>query len=597
MPLPIRRVVGPVVVWLGALSVVALCAAGGANAQSSPGLPGAATPGGALPERPLLVPFRVMPGQRLIAPATPTPSGSAIREKFAVRRIVLVGANEHPGIDLAELNRLVERMRRASVGDEPVGLVERFLSLQRLGEIAGVVTRYYRDRGLILAQAFVPAQTIEDGRVVIQVLEGVLSGVTVEGAKRADWEDISRLFDDLIGKPVQQQSVEDALLAADGYPGIDVFGVFRPGPDPGTSELVLKVEEAPLVTANLSVDNHGNEFTGKIRTRADMVMNNPTTSGDRLVGTALLGLSPANTVYGSVEYTRPLWHVDTLAGVRLSSNAFDLGASLEALGLSGSSRETELYLDQTLSRTRAGRRYLRGGLTLKHAEIGAPINKEDALTVAALEWGFDRHIGRRGGSHLGAVTLHRGIAGMLGAMAADNDPQSSRIGGSGLSAGAAFTKLSARYERLTPVTGSGTLWLRGQFQYSSDLLTSIEQMAIGGPNTVRAYPVSEFLVDKGFALSVEWLNRFPLFTRKQAFRGHTWGELLRVSVFVDAAGGVVNDPLITEESFVRLTGAGVALRFTMERLAATLEVASPIGGPKPSDGDDPQIYFSVGYAL
>jgi len=182
-------------------------------------------------------------------------------------------------------------------------------------------------------------------------------------------------------------------------------------------------------------------------------------------------------------------------------------------------------------------------------------------------------------------------------MEANNDPKSSRIGGSGQGAGSEFTKLVSRYERFTPITANGSLWLRGQFQYSSDLLTSIEQMALGGPNTVRAYPVSEDLVDKGFAVTAEWLSKVPFLAHRPAFRGHVWGDILKMSVFIDSGGGWLNDPLITEESFVRLTGVGAALRFSMERVQAAVEVSTPVGGPDPSNGNDPQIYFSVGYSL
>ncbi|MBI5137530.1 MAG: ShlB/FhaC/HecB family hemolysin secretion/activation protein [Nitrospirae bacterium] len=583
---------------LGVVSVaLALLAAGSAPAQGLT-LPGGATPGGVPAERPLLVPFRVLPGQAITAPAEPSPSGDARQDRFEVRSLLLEGARDRPDLDisLVELAQLVERMRLASVEDEAPRGFTRLLSLARLGQIAGVVTQYYRDRGLMLTQAYVPAQTVEEGRVVIRVVEGILSGVVVEGARRYDTARLLAPFSGLAGRPVTQQSVEKALLAANAYPGVRVFGVFRPGPEPGTSELVLNVDEVPLLTGELFLDNHGTVYTGDIRTRAEVVLNNPWGGGEQLSGTAQFTVSPAKSRYYALQYLRPLADSRTRLGARAARNGFELGGSLGPLDLEGESIEAELFARRQLTRRRTGGTHARLGLTLKHAEMSIPIARQDDLTVAALEWGFERQIGRRGGSDLADVTISQGLD-TLGAMDGDSDPRASRVGGSGQGAGSVFTKVNARYQKLRPVTANGNLWLRAATQYSGDLLTSIEQMPVGGPDTVRAYPVSEALVDKGFAVSVDWLARVPFIHRRQAFAGRTWGDLLKVAVFADTAGGWLNDPLVTENPYVRLNGVGVGLRFHLERLSANLEWARPVAGPTASDGDGSRLYFAVGLTL
>ena len=48
-------------------------------------------------------------------------------------------------------------------------------------EVADQVTIYYREKGLILAQAVVPIQTVDEGMVIIEVFEGRLGRVMVEG--------------------------------------------------------------------------------------------------------------------------------------------------------------------------------------------------------------------------------------------------------------------------------------------------------------------------------------------------------------------------------------------------------------------------------
>jgi hemolysin activation/secretion protein len=577
--------------------LVLLFSALSADAQGI-SLPGAATPGGAAPERSLLVPFRVYPGQTFRAPSVPSASGDIQGDRFAVSAIVVDGINDHPhqGISVKELTALVERMRLASVGDSvPSGFI-RYLSLQRLGEIAGAVTAYYRDRGMILAQAYVPTQSVDNERVVLQVFEGILDRVTVEGDRRMSEKSLKRPFRNMAGKPVVQDEVEAAMLAANGYPGTDVFGVFRPGAYPGTSELLLKVTEQPLLTGAISLNNHGSEYTGRLRARADLFVNNPTGVGDRLAVSGLLGLNPANSQYGFLDYQRPVYGVDNRLGIRIARNGFKIGGNLEALGLEGDALEGEVYLRRQTHRGRETGRFLRFGLTLKHAGIEAPIEREDDLSIATVTWGFDRRIGRRGGTDMGQISVARGVE-ILGAMKAENDPLSSRVGGSGSAAGSEFTRIGGVYQRLMPLFGRGSILLRVGGQYSPDLLTSTEQLALGGPSTVRAYPVSDVLVDSGGHASLEWLFRAPWIDRHPAFFGKTWGEILKASLFVDSAVGWVNDSLASEDESVRLSGYGVGLRLAMERLTGDLQIAHTLGGKSPSDGDNLRAYFTLGVRL
>ena len=71
---------------------------------------------------------------------------------------------------------------------------------------------YYREHGLILAQAFVPVQEVDDGEVTIQVLEGLLGRVVTEGNELYQAEILQTPFRSLIGQPVTKEAIETALL-------------------------------------------------------------------------------------------------------------------------------------------------------------------------------------------------------------------------------------------------------------------------------------------------------------------------------------------------------------------------------------------------
>ncbi|ARN73243.1 hypothetical protein BST96_03440 [Oceanicoccus sagamiensis] len=119
---------------------------------------------------------------------------------------------------------------------------------------------------------------------------------------------------------------------------------------------------------------------------------------------------------------------------------------------------------------------------------------------------------------------------------------------------------------------------------------------MGGPNSVRAYPISEFIRDKAVFTSAEWVINAPGFADKPAFAGRNWGEILQVSIFVDYAKGELNNPVALADPDVELSGAGISLDFRLtDTFFARLDVASPIGSRDASNGDDPQYWITSGF--
>ena len=195
--------------------------------------------------------------------------------------------------------------------------------------------------------------------------------------------------------------------------------------------------------------------------------------------------------------------------------------------------------------------------------------------------------------NVGLLRLSQGIGGFLGSMKASDDPNASRLGGSGKHAGGNFSKLEFRYDHLRRFTANQTLIATLSGQYSNDLLSSMEQMALGGPTSVRAYPISEYLVDSGYFGSLEWTIGAPGFADKRAYGDYTWGKLLQVAVFADIAGGTINDPLPTDRPSVSISGVGVGLRINSARFSARLDVAKPVTGVSGQNVKDIQAYINI----
>lgn len=618
-------------------------------AQVSPG----ASPGGALPELPQARPEPTLEGPAAafpIPPAVERPLDVEEGDRLFVKTFKLKGVSDRPaqGIDTGELGRIIEDLRTERQGLDKVGddgfteperaqiaefmrkviddpdldmnfaeyeaLVDQLraikaerdagMTIGQMQQIAATVTEYYRSAGYILAQAFIPAQEVVDGVVEIEVLEGTLGNVLAENNQRYEYELLAKPFKDLIDAPITADGVEAAILRAGDYPGLTLFGVFQPGRTVGTSDLVLQVQEEDPFDASVRVDNHGTRFTGERRVLADINFNNLpfTNAGDRAGFTVLKQFGPQNAFFGEARYERPFLFAGSTVGGSFSRNPFDVGAELRPANLSGESTIAKLFYRQSLIRSR--QQNLWGTLGWKRSNEVTKQNRDeiskDNLSMLTGELAYDNidaeHQAINQARLGGALGLGPHLGGNDRGTVENQIVPGGRQGGSGKFASNDFYKVTAAFTRLQILDETQSLLMRLEGQWSNKLLTSLEQFDIGGPNSVRAFPVSEFQVDTGLFASAEWTVNAPFFSSTQFTDELTWGQVLRVSFFADWAYGKVNDPTGGQDETIHASGFGTALSFSLPgKFNARVEWAHPFGGGKPSDGDVSQYWIDLTY--
>jgi hemolysin activation/secretion protein len=521
-------------------------------------------------------------------------------ERVIVQRFELEGAVDRPEhkIFIEQIKTILEGQREA----RPEGF-----TIGRLEEAAAAVTNYYRQRGLILAQAVIPVQTVDDGVVTVEVLEGKLGRVLAEGNEIYNEAVLTRPFQHLIGQPVTQRQVESALLTLTDFPGLSVFGVFQPGVRVGEADIVLKVQKEDRFDFALRGDNHGTQETGRNRLRATVEWNNPTGSADRLAVTAQQTFTPRNNLFYSFDYDRYLGRGFRLGGF-FSRNEFDVGGEFADRNISAETDFYGVFLDKNFIRSREHNLSSRLGLTHKRSRTTTDDiqTNRDRLTVFSLSATYDSVDTRFSGLNFAFLELSQGVNNFLGSMgdsdSAANEPlenRPSRQGGPPDMAFAEgeFTKLFGMFSRLQTVTRHTSLLFRAEGQWSPDLLVPVEQYSIGGPDNVRSYPLAQALFDQAWFLSFEYIINAPFIADAQAFGHRTWGELIQFSVFYDAAAGRLNDPLPTEpQGFVSYQGAGWGLRFNLPgTIESRLLMAWKIGAQEPDNNRFPQLWADFTY--
>ncbi|MCC8405285.1 hypothetical protein LJ655_26055 [Paraburkholderia sp. MMS20-SJTN17] len=476
--------------------------AGPANAQLTP-----------TPVLPLLDPGRFEvpgPNERRISPAelpdiletTPpeTPPGplytlpegaAAVEAKpgqqaFEVSKVTLHGVTRYPDETFAPLLR--------SLANRPVTLAD-------VNAVAAQITARYREDGYVLVRTIVPAQRIEAGELVLEVIEGKLNQAEVKGHEsRAMRRYIDRLLSEA---PLTGATLERYILLTNDLPGNNVSAVLAPSPSVPGTDIQLN-NEFHRWDAFVGVDNRSSRYFGPWQFYGGVSVNDPTGLGDQLSVRAGRSVSGNKMTFVEGAYDVPIGS----DGLMLSLlGQYNDGNPDVPAWLNANSRGTTFAarLTYPLIRSRAQTLKLSvaftsfDGRSVYLDEPDLPPSSNDhirALRFGA-SWDF---VDAYGGRNLLKGELSQGLPG-LGA--SDQD----RANPSRLDGRIDFTKLQVDAQRLQDLgailPGLGVyLAVTAQTSFGQPLLTP-EQFGVGGNFFGRGYDPSEIVGDSGVAGKVE----------------------------------------------------------------------------------------------
>lgn len=466
----------------GAALIAAWLAAGAALGQVVPRtLPGAAEPGR---DRPLPEPPPDNNFDFSIETPRRSPVPRAVDElRFQLRDIKITGATVFSPEDLRALYEPI-------IGTE--------VSLGDILNIADEIEAKYRARGYIITRAYVPPQRVGDGIFTINVVEGYVNGLAVEGGDAGVRDLITSYASPVLGsKPLQLQPMERGLLLSNDLPGVTASGLLRPSPDqPGASDLAINVTEQPI-TGGLNFDNRGSKFTGQWTIGGDVEWNSPLHDGDQLGLNVQSSPQPSQRIQGGARYQHPIG-TDGLTGsasVLISNGA---PAGIPGADLTTNSMAYGPRLSYPVIRSREQSFYLDGGFTVQDATVnvlGGQVFSHDKWRVADLAATYTQN-GFWSGNSSATVDVAQGLT-ILGATG-DGSPELSRPG-----AKTDFTKVTGNLRRIQVLTGPVTLALNAQGQYAFAPLVVGEQITFGGYQIGRGYDPSALSGDHGLGGSAE----------------------------------------------------------------------------------------------
>ena len=478
------------------------------------------------------------------------------------------------------------------------------LSLTQLDDVAFLLTELLRDSGLLLAKAILPAQEIESGAVLIRVFVGKFGAVDSEANVLYNKTTLQQPFESVIGDAVNVDFVESTILRLSDMPGFTAAAVFKPGNALGETRLTVKaVEEAPI-SYFAQADNYGVESTGDARLLLGVKVNNVTGHIDQLSVDALKTFSPGDLRNARLTYE--ITHPDLVHtfGLGFSKTSYDVeDEAVLVLGIEGDTEIGEIFLRSQWIRQRNINVATRIGLALKRSNVDfTSFNVEqgvDRLTVFEATVVADALDTRFRGVHRASLTFSHGFSGLLGSMDGQGNGESLGIVNGEQTLPGQFNKISASYSRLQSVVRNNSLLLHFNGQYSDDLLSSLERMSLGGPYTVRAYPVAEYVRDTAVFTSLAWVINGGVFSDGIAYGEYGWSDILSLSLFADYGWGKLKDGSGGPTSTIDIAGWGVEAELTFPDFGGftRLSAAKPFDGSEALNGEDIQYWLSFGLNL
>jgi hemolysin activation/secretion protein len=468
------------------------------------------------------------------ATSASTPAADAV--KITVNRLQITGAHIYSEAQLLALTGFQS-------GSE--------LSLDDLRAMALAITQRYRRDGYFVAQAYLPAQEIQNGVVTMAVTEGRYGKVNVRNQSHlADDVVQSQLSGIKSGDTVEIAPLESRLLLLSDIAGVRITSTLVPGEALGTSDLVVDVEPGPLVTGSIDADNAGNRYTGEYRLGATVNLNNAAGRGD--VASLRVLTSGKGLNYARASYQMQFGKAT--AGVAYSWLGYELGKEFGYLNASGNARIASLYGSYPLMRSRNTNLYAGLALDYKTFEDKNPTDlslqvaeKKSQVLTASLRGDHRDQLG-------GAGLSNYWLAWSSGNVDLKTPELHSRYALA--QADGHFNKLGFGAARLQSVTDSVSLYASINGQLASKNLDVSEKMELGGMSGVRAYPAGEAYADQGYVLTLEARLALPTL---QQFAGQ-----VQLIGFVDVGSVKTHKkPWDTGDNSRTLSGAGVGVNWSV----------------------------------
>lgn len=415
--------------------------------------------------------------------------------------------------------------------EEIKGCLHRKLSLKDIYDLCHQVDAYYAKKGYFLARAYPPPQTIQKGVLVIEVIEGKLGDIKVEGNKFYKTEFIIKYFKSFKNKPLQYDDFLRSLLLLNENMDLQAGTIFEKGKEIGTADVIIRVQDKRPIHLYLNGNDYGKYLTTNFRLGERFDAGSLITWGDKLSIAEVVGFPIHALYFTDVIYKVPLNQKGTFLELSYLFSKFHV-QEWESLHLRGRSDIGTIKVSHAISRGKFTSSDFFGIFDIKQIQNYALGNRSSYDKLRVLTCGtYVDHFNPKNGRDYATVRMGIGIPHFLGGMK-KHDCNSSRP-----CSGGEFIKFNLDYDRLQMLPRNCYLYFHFSGQWSPNKLTLPEQIYIGGSDTVRGFPLAAALGDSGYYCNFEFRFAPPFIAKKRFFMlKRNWEETVQIVAFLDQGG-------------------------------------------------------------
>ena len=442
----------------------------------------------------------------------------------------------------------------------------RQLTLDQIKEAGDALTNLYAQMGR-MAQAVIPPQDVVNGVITIKIIEGKVGNVIIELNK----ESPSRLKSEVIqkfitnsnepGNLIDLNGLERSLAILNETPGNEVSGELAQGDKEETTNILVNAKDTGLFAGRVDLSNYGAANTGPAQATASLSLNNPSGNGDQAT---LDVIGSQGSVYGQLRYGLPVGYDGWRVSAGVSALDYKSLSSYSTTISQGTAQTYGIYSIYALERTARSTKNVIINFENKNYN-----NQTNGIESSNYQLN-DLSLGINGTNFIGQAYASWGATATLGSLSINNSNQANNDA-QGAATKGTFAKLGFNGSITQPLPIDKTNLVASIYgQLANKNLNSAEQIYMGGPYGVRAYPVAQGGGAQGAIASVE-IN-------------HNLIEDLQVGVFFDA--GLVQQYVSTYNNWQGQTNAnntyslyatGLSAKYQYEKVQLSGSLAWRVG--------------------
>ena len=400
--------------------------------------------------------------------------------------------------------------------------IENFISQELnyddLLNVTNIISNYYRTRGF-LATAYLPEQNINEGIIIIKIVEGKLGKIIIDtGSSEINLS--KKRIKRFINNKLEKESVlnisqlDKNIRQINSLYGINAVAELQEGENFGETDIKIQIFNTPMFSGSTITNNHGSRSSGTGRLSNSINIDGLFNLGERFIFSSTMTGDVLNedqyekSNYYALSAIFPLGYNGLELTFRTSKMEYKLSDPFDSTKPSGYSTEYNFTLTKKLIETFTFN--LNSSLSLSRNDyvndLNTGNNSDKDTTKALLNVGFDKTDNAFGGGvNFGSISFSLGEVDLTDNQTSfETDQTTTDTNGRNL-------KSNLILNRLQNLNQKTNLLIKFNGQYSADNLDGSDQFSLGGVSGVRAYPSSEASGDLGFVTNLELKRNFDKF--------------------------------------------------------------------------------------